>query len=278
MRVDSIMTKGAVTVEPDDAVDVAIRLMDDWDIHHLPVVDRQGGLCGILSDRDLLTSTGGVLGGADDGARRVGDLMTKYVEVVDPSTEVTQVGVELLVGRFSGLPVVSEGVLVGMLTDVDLGRAYLRAIRDRKLAAARDPMVRELMTERVETIGPGTSLREALDLCRARCIRHVPVVDGDRVIGIVSDRDLRRAIGRHQLHDSVYRSSTGAPLTVAPDTRMSRAVEMMLESRIGSLPVTVDGDRLAGIITMSDVVDHAVNTLWEVESSPASMIVEEGSD
>ncbi len=54
-------------------------------------------------------------------------------------------------------------------------------------------LVEDSMTREVVTLAPETTAKEALDLCRERRIRHLPVLEGGRLVGIVSDRDLRSA-------------------------------------------------------------------------------------
>jgi len=125
------------------------------------------------------------------------------------------------------------------------------------------------MTDRVFTLGPGDSLVALEDLMDARRVRHVPIVDreGD-LVGLVTDRDLaRRVLGRlDEMPMSVERDllrgrrvqeiMTTEPETVEPDTSLKEAAAILLENKIGCLPV-VEGIHLVGILTEADFVrDH----------------------
>src|SRR5262249_21957332 len=89
-------------------------------------------------------------------------------------------------------------------------------------------------------------------------VRHLLVTDGDRLVGIVSNRDVRRLLedpshpGR--LGDPIGRIMTEGPAAVAPGMPVEAAARLLLESRIGALPVR-DGDDIIGIFTKSDALE-----------------------
>ena len=128
--------------------------------------------------------------------------------------------------------------------------------------------VRELMSQDVATIGVGDSCREAVGRMVRRKIRHLPVVDGaGALVGVVTDRDLRhhlfepsvlRGIGAVSV-DALLRAvpvkeAMSSPVvTVAPDDDLEEAARVMLEDKVGSLPVVENG-RVVGIITETDLL------------------------
>jgi acetoin utilization protein AcuB len=83
-------------------------------------------------------------------------------------------------------------------------------------------------------------------------IRHLPVVTGGRLIGMVSDRDVRSAVAGPP-GPGAGRIMTPDPVTVSPDTRIEHAARLMLDRRFGSLPV-VDATTLVGIVTYTDLL------------------------
>jgi acetoin utilization protein AcuB len=132
-------------------------------------------------------------------------------------------------------------------------------------------LVAEAMTASVVTISSEQTLLEALTALRAHRIRHLPVVDGSTLVGIITDRDVKRATpsvfsGDRDEFDRVLASTTvshvmtRALITVAPETPLRRAVDIFLDRRIGALPV-VDGGRLVGILTDIDILRVACDLL-----------------
>jgi CBS domain-containing protein len=119
-----------------------------------------------------------------------------------------------------------------------------------------------IMTAKVTTVSPETTILDAWRIMVARRFRHLPIVQGGRPVGIVSDRDLLREtspFGGGQVEDTaaaltaVSRIMKRRVLTATPDTSVREAARVMFENRIGSMLV-VDGERLAGIVTRSDVL------------------------
>jgi len=117
------------------------------------------------------------------------------------------------------------------------------------------------MKQKVLTLGPEASAFEALRLCRERRIRHIPVVKDERLVGIISDRDLRDAspplgdpervstMKEIRLEDVMTRKV----ITTHPEDTIVHAAREMYERQIESLPV-VDEEKLLGIVTSSDVM------------------------
>jgi acetoin utilization protein AcuB len=127
--------------------------------------------------------------------------------------------------------------------------------------------VNDLMTVIPYTVEPGTSLRRVIEMMKSEGCRQFPVLDKGKLVGIISDRDVRLVInspmvlhGRWQdeeLLDKVLVDScmTTNPMTVAPETPAYRAAKMLSLYKFGALPV-VDDDVLVGIITVTDFLDY----------------------
>jgi acetoin utilization protein AcuB len=122
--------------------------------------------------------------------------------------------------------------------------------------------VRDVMTRELVTIDSATPCDTARRLMIDRRIRHLPVVDAGRLVGMLSDRDVRAADGRGRL---VAREIMTAPaLTVTSATAVERAARRMLDAGVGALAV-VDGGTLAGIVTHVDLL-HAFAQVIETEA------------
>ncbi len=126
-------------------------------------------------------------------------------------------------------------------------------------------LVKGSMTRGVVVLSPQTTAAEALGLCRERRIRHLPVLEDGRLVGIVSDRDLRSAApalgdpGRASVLEEIRVPDvmTREVVTARPDDPIEEAANRMREGRIGCLPVLEAGE-LAGILTSSDVMEALV--------------------
>jgi acetoin utilization protein AcuB len=122
------------------------------------------------------------------------------------------------------------------------------------------------MTSNVITASPETTLADALKLTRGNRIRHLPVVDNNKLVGIVTDRDLRLAMppiwasdtDHALLRDALVTKQVEEVMvteiiTTSPTTPIENAARKLYEHRIGCLPV-MEGDELVGIITETDLL------------------------
>ena len=125
--------------------------------------------------------------------------------------------------------------------------------------------VRDLMTPNPITVGPDMAVFEARQLMLKQRIRHLLVVDEGRLLGVVTDRDIRLSLPSQATSLSVWELNyllarltvekvmSTAVITVGPDRDASDAARLMLDHRIGCVPV-VDGGLVIGILTETDIV------------------------
>jgi CBS domain-containing protein len=116
----------------------------------------------------------------------VGEVMSSEVVSVSPSTSVAEAATVMAEKRVGSALVMEDG-LVGIFTERDIVRAL-----SQDFDAPGHP-VTHWMTKGPVTVGPETTVDEALDLMLSGGFRHLPVMEGDTVLGIVSIRDLSRA-------------------------------------------------------------------------------------
>jgi acetoin utilization protein AcuB len=122
-------------------------------------------------------------------------------------------------------------------------------------------LVRDSMSQKVVTVAPETTAAGALALCRMNRIRHLPVLQGGRLFGVISDRDLRAAtpaLGDPARAEALHRLRVADEMardvvTARPEDPIEDAAMAMYERKIGCLPV-IDGEDLVGIVTSSDVL------------------------
>ena len=139
----------------------------------------------------------------------------------------------------------------------------------------------DIMTEGVVTIAPESSIGVAIALMREGGFRRLPVVEDGRLVGIVTDRDLRQATNsplvlRERWYSDflleaikVQSCMTPDPITIACTTPVLDAIRLLRQHRIGGLPVMEDG-AVAGIITTTDALDFLI-VLLEREQGESSV-------
>ncbi len=131
-------------------------------------------------------------------------------------------------------------------------------------------VVRKWMSPNPVTVGKDDPVSEAIHLMKQHKIRHLPVMDGDRLVGIVSDRDLKEympsratTLDVYELHYALSRAKVSEamrrdPLRVGPDDTIEKAALLLHDNKIGCLPV-VDGDgALVGILAHEDVFEALI--------------------
>lgn len=125
--------------------------------------------------------------------------------------------------------------------------------------------VRTIMQEKIVTISAGESLSTVEDIMRLGRVRHMPVVSGGRLVGVVSERDLLRSslssLSSHRTAErkaflyavEIGRVMSQPPIVIDPDASIRQAAQVMAENKIGCLPVVRD-EELIGIVTETDVL------------------------
>ena len=112
------------------------------------------------------------------------------------------------------------------------------------------------MSEDVETVSPESAADAAWQRMRLAGVHHLVVTSGARVVGLISDRDAGGTKGAAlRKGRTVGDLMTPAPVTVAPDTPIRKAANLMRGRSIGSLVVTKKNGRLSGIVTVSDLLE-----------------------
>ena len=132
-------------------------------------------------------------------------------------------------------------------------------------------LVRDWMTREVITISPETSLAEAHKLMTEKRVRRLPVVDDDRIVGIVTLGDVRGAepsqassLSVWEMNDllaklKVVEIMSRNPVTIQQNTNIGEAARIMLEKKFSGLPVVDEAHHLVGIITESDIFRLVAN-------------------
>lgn len=264
MRVEDRMQHPVVFIDADDSLEAAARRMSDHGIRHLLVLDAQR-LVGVISERDLLRRWRA--NPREPSGIRVADVMSAPARVVPPTMSIEAAASMMAERRLGVLPVVAhDGTVVGVLTRTDVLRHAASgelAHRGERSAGTVD----QVMTRGVVVVFPDDSLQDAAARMRQYGVRHLPVVDGAaNVVGILSERDIVGAAGRELVDVAAHRDAgavarlrvrdamTTEPRTVPRGTELLDVLQILVEKRVGALPVVDEDDRLMGIVSYVDVL------------------------
>jgi CBS domain-containing protein len=120
------------------------------------------------------------------------------------------------------------------------------------------PSVSEIMTPDVLGLDPATSLVDAARRMNERRVGAVVVTEGDRLVGIVTERDVLRAVATGSVDGPVSEAMTHSPETVGPDESAGHAAALMIHGGFRHLPV-VDGGDVVGMVSIRDLVRVSVD-------------------
>jgi CBS domain-containing membrane protein len=279
MKVSEVMQRHATEVCHDDSLQHAQQLMRWSDCRHLPVVDRVSRmLVGVISERDILHALARHPGSARTLLQPVSEFMSDPVESVGPDVEVAEAAIRMATREVGCLPVVERGLVAGLLTTSDvLGALAQSPIPPRSEVPTSEPTVAAVMYTEPIAVPPHALLTGTAGRMAQRGVRHACVVDGfGHVIGIVSDRDIRRVIGHPQralapsyipanLHSLRVEQIMSVPRTVREDAPIHQALSLLVTNHVGAIPVTDSHGKLCGIVSYVDLL-HYLGELLPIAS------------
>jgi acetoin utilization protein AcuB len=131
----------------------------------------------------------------------------------------------------------------------------------------------DVMTKNPLVMTPDETIGQAEEMMTENRIRQLPVVEGCALLGIITDRDIRSFLAGSTLLDPDEREKalgtevrevmTAHPLTLSPDDTLRDAIELLVEDKIGGIPVVDEAEGLVGIVTYVDVLRCFLNRLDE---------------
>jgi CBS domain-containing protein len=264
--VQNWMSSPVVTVSPETCLTEARQLVSDRRIRALPVV-KDDRLVGIITHRGLLRRDLSFLGSpqrtieVDISREKIGSFMTANPITITPQTLIPKAARIMLENKITALPVLENGQVTGILTNSDV----LRFIIIESATLKKQIKVDQYMTAEVVTIDPDTSLLEAHRLMGIKRIRSLPVMDGEKLVGLVTRTDLMssdpsRLTATNQqdfslriLTQPVEKIMTSDVITINPDLTLVEAARLMLDNKVHCLVIVNRQRKLAGIISESDL-------------------------
>ncbi len=259
LKVEDVMTERPVTVDADQSLKFALRTMRKRKVNRLPVTERvsedRKELFWIITVLDAALAVADARFGEVSPSRiRVSEVMTSPVVTISPDATVDQALHTMLSHGISGLPVLDGDRLVGIVTKTDL----LELVESEDYVALH-------MTKNPITVSAGSSLLHARRLMFEEGAKILPVVERERLVGLLTDRvlalelaRLREKSPRGKFRSRIKRARVDdimrTPLSVRTDFGLVDAAELMVRKRVPGLPVVNYRDEVVGVITKTDLV------------------------
>lgn len=273
MQLKEIESDQLITAKPADTVETAFKLMVDHDIRHLPILDGEE-VVGIVSDRDLLLIVCWISAwtslthqSTTVGEKQVAELMSSPASVLSEDESVERAARLMLERQFGAVLLEKEGKLVGIVTETDILCCYLDDSKAFEPRPWQDLRVVDHMSKAVLVGHPTDQVMASYERMQKQRIRHFPIVKHGELVGLISDRDLRRSHGREIAvnlarnksdPEQAYHATLADCLsrhveTVDRQATLAQAASRMVQCKIGALPV-VEAGTLNGIITETDLL------------------------
>lgn len=303
LQIRDVMTTEVRSVRASAPVRHAVESLVGQAFRALPVVDDSGRLVGVVSNSDLIERGGlearvellGVMGERDREQylkrlpdRPVSAVMTSDPLTAKPTTTLAEATRLLSERHLKRLPIVeSEGQLVGILSRADVLRAVAEAFPSQELAAAAPSSgiraVRDVMRTDAPVVPVSAELPEVVDaVCSTRLNRAIVVDEAGRVVGVLSDAAVLRALGSagggvvgalmrgvgiSNAPKAAARDLMVTPThAVGPGTALSEVARVMTEHHRKIVPVIDAAGRLLGIIDRADLLNATHGALLELAS------------
>jgi len=269
LSVCEVMSKEVATISPDDIVISAAKIMSDKKISCLVVID-QGNVVGIITETDVLRRVGS--SGKDIFRAKLSRIMSCPVESVHPDLSILEASKIMGVKHIKRLPILKDGRLVGIVTQTDLVRALT------SYGMWRD--ISEIMSRDVAGIQRKASVAEAAEIMTSRKISCIMVIDGENVVGVLTEKDLLGRVVALQRDpaDTKMEEVMSFPVTTVPyNFSIFSASKLMEDRNIRRLVVVRDG-RFCGVVTQTDIFMAIRNKLQAEEEKNLKLLEESRSN
>jgi len=189
-----IMTQDVESVKVSARISEAITLMKESNLGGLPVVDDEGSVKGIVTERDIANLFADRTSGVS-----VSQIMSENVVTALPKTTIFEAERTMATRGFRRLPIVSDGKLLAIITAMDIVRFFgcgeaFTYLRSGTIIQVLNNPALEIASKTVTTIGPEADVGQAAKIMREKDIGAVPVVEKDKLLGMLTERDFFKII------------------------------------------------------------------------------------
>jgi CBS domain-containing protein len=193
-EISSIMEEDVITLHEGDSINEVIQMMLKGNVSGFPIVNDENKVIGIVSERDFISLVANIITG-----KKVADFMSHDVVSVRPDTSVEDAARVMILNDFRRLPIVREGIMIGVVTTSDIvnylgsGEVFEKLVTGDMHEALGVP-IKVIAREVPINVEPDLDLGEAAELMIAREVNVLPVIVDGALTGIITERDLLSAI------------------------------------------------------------------------------------
>jgi len=189
-----IMTQKVFTVKITSDIGEAIRIMKEKNIGGLPVVDQENHVRAIITERDIVHMFAGRMSGV-----KVSELMTNQVITTPPHTTIFEAEKTMITYGFRRIPIVADNKAIGMITAMDIIRFFgtgevFKHIQSGTITQVLNTQALQIATKEVQTIEPEADVGRAAEIMREKNLGALPVVQDEKLVGIITERDFFKII------------------------------------------------------------------------------------
>jgi CBS domain-containing protein len=193
-EISSIMEEDVIVLHEGDSIDDVIKMMLRGNVSGFPIVNDENKVIGIVSERDFISLVANIITG-----KRVADFMSHDVVSVRPDTKIEDAARVMIINDFRRLPIVHEGVMIGVVTTSDIvnylgsGEVFEKLVTGDMHEALGVP-IKVIAREAPIIVEPDLDVGEAAELMIAREVNVLPVTVDGALTGIITERDLLNAL------------------------------------------------------------------------------------
>jgi CBS domain-containing protein len=192
--IGNIMTKNVVSIGISARISEAIALMKEKNLGGLPVVDDENSVKAIITERDIANLFADRISGV-----RVAQIMSERVITALPKTTIFEVERTMATQGFRRLPIISDGKVIGIITTMDIIRFFgsgevFKHLRSGTIIQILNTPALQIASKEISTIEPSADVGQAAKIMRDKDIGAVPVVEKERLVGMLTERDFFKII------------------------------------------------------------------------------------
>jgi CBS domain-containing protein len=189
-----VMTQNVASVRMSARISEAVAKMKELNLGGLPVVDDEGSVRAIVTERDIVNLFANVASGV-----RVAELMSKRVVTALPKTTIFEAERTMTGEGFRRLPIVADGRVVGIITAMDIVRFFgcgeaFAYLRSGTITQVLNNPALDIASKEVVTVSPDADVGQAAKVMREKSIGATPVVENEKLVGIITERDFFKII------------------------------------------------------------------------------------